>query len=80
MKVKYNTWALGAVLIVAVSMGGCATRQFVRENVAVVDQRVTANQARLDQDDSHLADLDRTSREALERAQAAGKLAEGKFL
>ncbi len=79
MKFKYNTWILGAALI-AVGMGGCATRKFVRENVAVVDQKVTANQARLDQDDSHLADLDRTSREALERARAAGKLAEGKFL
>ena len=30
--------------------------------------------------DRHLADLDRTSRDALERATAAGKLAEGKFL
>ncbi len=79
MKVKHTTWVLGAVLI-AVGMGGCATRKFVRENVAVVDQKVDANHARLDQDDTHLADLDRTSREALERAQAAGKLAEGKFL
>ena len=35
---------------------------------------------RLDQNDGKLADLDKTSRDALERATAAGKLAEGKFL
>jgi outer membrane protein OmpA-like peptidoglycan-associated protein len=52
----------------------------VNQNIAVEDQKVTANQARLDQHDAKLADLDRTSREALARAEAAGKLAEGKFL
>jgi peptidoglycan-associated lipoprotein len=80
MRVKSSAWIVGAVMVGAVGMSGCATKGFVRENVAVVDQKVTANQSRLDQDDTHLADLDRTSREALERAQAAGKLAEGKFL
>jgi peptidoglycan-associated lipoprotein len=80
MKFNYNTAAVAAVMVVAVGMSGCATRKFVRENVAVVDQKVAANQSRIDQHDAHLADLDRTSREALDRAQAAGKLAEGKFL
>ena len=80
MKFTSTAWFTGAVLIGAVSMSGCATEQYVRDNVAVVDQKATANQARLDQDDAHLATLDRTSREALERAEAAGKLAEGKFL
>ena len=80
MKFKYSAAAVTAVMVAAVGMSGCATRKFVRENVAVVDQKVTAAQSRLDQDDSHLANLDRTSREALDRAQAAGKLAEGKFL
>ncbi|MBA3811837.1 MAG: OmpA family protein [Caulobacteraceae bacterium] len=80
MRVNSGAWIVGAVMVGAVGMNGCATKGFVREQVAVIDQKATANQARLDQDDTHLADLDRTSREALERARAAGKLAEGKFL
>jgi len=78
---------VGAVMVGAVGMSGCATKSFVREQVAGVDQkvdaqgnRIDAQGNRLDQDDQQLAGLDRTSREALERAQAAGKLAEGKFL
>ena len=69
----------GAVLFAA-SLGGCATKGFVREQVGMVDQKVVTAEGRLDQNDARLADLDRTSREALDRAQAAGKLAEGKFL
>jgi len=45
---------------------GCATKSFVRDEVAVVDGRVTQVQG--------------TAGEALERANAAHKLAEGKFL
>ena len=46
----------------------------------MVDQKVDTAQSRLDQDDTRMAGLDATAREALERAEAAGKLAEGKFL
>jgi outer membrane protein OmpA-like peptidoglycan-associated protein len=63
----------GGLLIGALSLGGCATKKYVNEEVAKVDAQVSAHGARLDQ-------LDKTSREALERATAAGKLAEGKFL
>lgn len=56
----------GAVLLGAVSLGGCATKKFVREQVAVVDTRVTT--------------VEGTAKDALDRAIAAGKLAEGKFL
>jgi peptidoglycan-associated lipoprotein len=48
--------------------------------VGAVDKRVDADSARLDQHDARLAGLDKTAREAMDRAQAAGKLAEGKFL
>jgi outer membrane protein OmpA-like peptidoglycan-associated protein len=52
--------------------------------MATEDRKVNAQGAqvngRLDQDDQRLAGLDQTSREALQRAIAAGKLAEGKFL
>jgi peptidoglycan-associated lipoprotein len=80
MKVKSSAWIIGAVMVGAVGISGCATKGFVREKVGAVDQKVNTAQSRLDQDDSHLSDLDKTSREALDRAQAAGKLAEGKFL
>ncbi|HEY7900186.1 MAG TPA: OmpA family protein [Caulobacteraceae bacterium] len=80
MKVHTSIWIAGVALAGVTALGGCATRGFVRQNVAVVDQKVSADRARLDQDDTHMANLDQTSREALERAEAAGKLAEGKFL
>lgn len=63
----------GAMLLGVVSLGGCATKKFVNEQVGVVG-------ARVDQHDAKLQELDRTTQEALARADAAGKLAEGKFV
>ena len=80
MKIKSSAWFMGAIMVGALGVSGCATKDYVREQVAGVDQKVTADQSRLDAHDARLAGLDRTAREALERAQAAGKLAEGKFL
>lgn len=78
---------VGAMLIASLGVTGCATEKYVNEHVATVDSRVTATQGQVDAHgqqlaahDAKLADLDKTSREALERAEAAGKLAEGKFL
>ena len=71
---------LAALAAAALSLGGCATNKFVREQVGVVDGKVQAQQTTLAAHDTRLGELDRTTREALERAQAAGKLAEGKFL
>jgi outer membrane protein OmpA-like peptidoglycan-associated protein len=75
------------VLLGATSLGACATRGFVRQEVGAVDTKLQGTQAQvttqegaLAQHDTQLAALDRTTREALERATAAGKLAEGKFL
>ena len=78
--IRFNPILVGAAMIGAVSISGCATKGFVREQVAGVDQKVNTANGRLDQDDAHLANLDQTSQEALNRAKAAGKLAEGKFL
>ena len=80
MRIKSSAWIAGVLMVGAVGMSGCATKGFVREQVGAVDQKVGANQARIDQHDSQITSLDKTSREALERATAAGKLAEGKFL
>jgi outer membrane protein OmpA-like peptidoglycan-associated protein len=71
----------------ALALQGCATKDFVREQVGAVDAKTQATQAevaaqrgQLQAHEAHLGELDRTTREALDRAQAAGKLAEGKFL
>lgn len=63
----------GAMVLGVVSLGGCATKKFVRENVAVVGSRVDVVSTRV-------ASVEGTAKEALDRATAAGKLAEGKFL
>ena len=72
--------AVIAIAAGAFSLGGCATKDFVREQVATVDAKAQATQGQVDQHQTHLAQLDQTTKEALDRATAAGKLAEGKFL
>jgi outer membrane protein OmpA-like peptidoglycan-associated protein len=64
----------------AVALTGCATKEYVRDQVAVVDTKVQANQTQLQTHEAHLNQLDRNTQEALARAEAAGKLAEGKVL
>lgn len=56
----------GAVVMAGLLASGCASHRFVRDQVAVVDTRVTK--------------VEGTAGEALARANAAHKLAEGKFL
>jgi outer membrane protein OmpA-like peptidoglycan-associated protein len=63
----------GAVVLGMAGLGGCATKKYVNEQVAPVSARVTAQEAKLET-------VDQTAREALQRADAAGKLAEGKFV
>ncbi len=65
--------AIGAVLAIGVAASGCASHKFVRENLAVVDQRVT-------EVDTRVTGVESTANQALARANAAHKLAEGKFL
>jgi peptidoglycan-associated lipoprotein len=79
--------AIAALAAGALGLSGCATKGFVRQQVGVEDQKVQATQgqvtaqgATLQGHEQHLGELDKNTREALERAEAAGKLAEGKFL
>jgi peptidoglycan-associated lipoprotein len=65
------------VTAAALSLGGCATKDYVNQQVSAEDNKVQANQTQTDQ---HLSQLDQSTKDALERATAAGKLAEGKFL
>ena len=69
-----RTLKLGAaVAAVGLMAGACATRDFVRDEVAVVDQRVTAT-------DNRVTQVEGTAGQALQRANDAHVLAEGKFL
>ena len=63
--------------VAAVSLGGCATKDYVNQQVSAEDGKVQANQS---QNNQHFAQLDQSTKDALDRATAAGKLAEGKFL
>jgi peptidoglycan-associated lipoprotein len=82
-----KVWVAGAMLLGVVSLGGCATKKFVNEQVGQVSTRVddvnnkvTDVNAKVGEHDTRLASLDQNTKDALERATAAGKLAEGKFL
>ncbi|HXS06698.1 MAG TPA: OmpA family protein [Rhizomicrobium sp.] len=75
-----TTRAAITVAALAVGLGGCATKDYVNEHVAAVDARVTATQGQVDRHEAHLTQLDQSTKDALDRATAAGKLAEGKFL
>ncbi|MEO7054182.1 MAG: OmpA family protein, partial [Rhizomicrobium sp.] len=67
-----------AIAVSAFSLGGCATKDYVNEHVATVDAKVQATQSQVDRHEGHLTQLDSATKEALDRATAAGKLAEGK--
>ncbi|MDG2523066.1 OmpA family protein [Caulobacter segnis] len=73
MQLKSKGLIAVAMLAGAVAVSGCATKKYVNTQVGQVETRVSTH-------DTQIAELDRTSREALERATAAGKLAEGKFV
>jgi peptidoglycan-associated lipoprotein len=70
---------------------GCATKQYVREEagrqtaavhtrVDTLQGQVEQNQVKLKEHDEQIAQVSKTAQEALQRAQEAGKLAEGKLL
>jgi len=69
-----------ALLAGAVWLAGCATEDYVNKHVAAVQGQVTDVQGKQQSQQAYLGTLDQRTREALERAEAAGKLAEGKFL
>lgn len=81
----------GALLLGIFGLSACATKRYVGEEVSKssatsekrineVESQVEATQTKVKEHDTRIAELDKTTREALERAEAAGKLAEGKFV
>jgi outer membrane protein OmpA-like peptidoglycan-associated protein len=81
----------GALLLGIFGLTACASKTYVTEEVAKnsavtekrindVESQVEATQTRVKSHDTKLTELDNATRQALERAQQAGKLAEGKFV
>ena len=93
MKNQTLAWTAAALLL-AVTTTGCATKKYVEGEVAGVNQRVDGvqgqvedaqtkikdHEGRLVRNEAATAEASKTAREALDRAMAAGKLAEGKLL
>ncbi len=84
MKIRTVSWLMACAALLT----GCATEGYVNEQIAslnkrVDDQAASRHQALENRINSQQAMLDgasRTAQEALARADAAGKLAAGKFL
>jgi outer membrane protein OmpA-like peptidoglycan-associated protein len=70
----------GAALLGVISLGGCATEDYVNKHVAVVQDQVTQTQTQQTQQGQHIDQLDQNTKDALARAEEAHKLAQGKFL
>src|SRR6202012_3026191 len=63
-----------------IGLWGCAQGVGADTDAAVVQGEVTDGQGHQQSQDTHLAQLDQTTQDALNRAEAANKLAQGKFL
>lgn len=53
--------ALGAVLVGALGLGGCATRGYVDEQIAAVSQRIDGVDTRLQASDTRLQTIEGTA-------------------
>jgi outer membrane protein OmpA-like peptidoglycan-associated protein len=82
---------VSALLLGIFGLSACASKKYVGEEVSKssaatekrindVESQVEATQTKVKQHDAKLTELDNATRQALERAQQAGKLAEGKFV
>lgn len=80
-----------AALLLAATTTGCATKKYVGAQVGESEAKTTARiggvetelektQMKVREHDDKIATTSKTAQEALDRAIAAGKLAEGKFL
>jgi peptidoglycan-associated lipoprotein len=87
---KTMTLALTAILCGWIAVG-CASKKYVSSEVDAleaansarmdeIETQVESNQTRLDDQQEAIGELSQTAQEALDRAIAAGKLAEGRFL
>jgi outer membrane protein OmpA-like peptidoglycan-associated protein len=77
----WKTTEVGLLMLAGLALTGCiATQDWVNKQMAPVQGQVTDVQSHQKDQDTHLVQLDQTTQDALSRATAAGKLAEGKFM
>src|ERR1700691_2495847 len=79
-KVRPAIFAAAALAVTAFSLRGCATEDYLDKHGAAVDAKTQATQGQVDEHQAHLVKLGQTTQNAMNRAEVAGKLAEGKFL
>ena len=80
MMTRASSMLIAGAMMGLAGLSGCATKSYVNAQVSSVSDHVSDVSARVDTQQTQLASLDQTSRDALARAEAAGKLAEGKFV
>lgn len=88
----YQRSLMGAALLLGIfGLTACASKRYVSEEVSKssatsekrineVESQVEDTQSKVRDHETRITELDKTTREALDRAEAAGKLAEGKFI
>jgi peptidoglycan-associated lipoprotein len=70
---------VGLLMVAGLSIAGCATQGYVDKHVSAVQSQVDDLQGQAKDQDTRLGQLDQNTKDALQRAEAAGKLAAGKF-
>jgi len=86
-----SLWVLPALAGLLLIGAGCATKKYVNTQVGetrgelegqvgAVETEVETVQSRIEEHDREIGEISTTAQDALDRAIAAGKLAEGKFL
>jgi outer membrane protein OmpA-like peptidoglycan-associated protein len=64
---KKRFWAVCSSAMLIGSLSGCATKQWVREQVTTLDQRVTATEQRVTATEQRIGEVDAKANEALGR-------------
>ena len=91
---RNTLWTVALALALTTALTGCATKKYVKQETGAVNTRVDEVQGQVEQAQTRIGEHDqrlqshetqmgqisKTAQEALQRAQDAGKLAEGKFL
>jgi outer membrane protein OmpA-like peptidoglycan-associated protein len=91
---RNTLWTVALALALTTGLTGCATKKYVKQETGAVNTRVDDVQGQVEQaqtrinehdqrlqsHEQQMGQISKTAQEALQRAQDAGKLAEGKFL
>lgn len=90
MATKRNAQTFFVILLTFVAVG-CASKKYVKTETATVEAKmgermdglesqVETNQTRITEQEAEIQEVSRTAQDALDRAIAAGQLAEGRFI